>query len=177
HLFIRSATEENLLLNFHHIISDACSIRTFLHELGMLYQVCSGKAQMPDPVATACYSDFVAWQERLLAGEHGEHSWAYWRGQFDDHEPDLRLPTDRPRAALATHNGSFFSLDLEMPLIARLEQLAQKEKVTLATVLLAAYYALLHRYGDQDDITLYVPRLGRPAEEFLGTFGYFVALG
>ncbi|MER8868203.1 amino acid adenylation domain-containing protein [Mesorhizobium sp. M0751] len=177
HLFIRSATEENLLLNFHHIISDACSIRTFLHELGMLYQVCSGKAQMPDPVAAACYSDFVAWQERLLAGDHGEHSWAYWRGQFDDHEPDLRLPTDRPRAALATHNGSFFSLDLEMPLIARLEQLAQKEKVTLATVLLAAYYALLHRYGDQDDITLYVPRLGRPAEEFSGTFGYFVALG
>ncbi|MER9858823.1 MULTISPECIES: amino acid adenylation domain-containing protein [unclassified Mesorhizobium] len=176
HLFIRSATEEILLLNFHHIVSDAYSIRTFLHELGRLYQAFCGNTDMPDLDTAAPYGDFVAWQERLLAGDDGERMWAYWRSQFSDHEPDLALPTDRPRAALATHTGSVFSADIEMPLVARLERLAHKEKVTLATVLLAAYYVLLHRYGDQDDITLYVPRLGRPAGNFSGTFGYFVTL-
>lgn len=176
HLFIRSATEEILLLNFHHIISDACSIRIFLHELGRLYQAFCGNTDMPDLNTAAPYGDFVAWQERLLAGDDGERMWAYWRSQFIDHEPDLALPTDRPRAALATHTGSVFSVDIEMPLVARLERLAHKEKVTPATVLLAAYYVLLHRYGDQDDITLYVPRLGRPAGNFSGTFGYFVTL-
>ncbi|TIR16623.1 MAG: amino acid adenylation domain-containing protein [Mesorhizobium sp.] len=177
HLFIRSATEEALLLNFHHIISDAYSIRTFLHEFGRLYQAFCGNTDMPDLNTAAPYGDFVAWQERLLAGDDGERMWAYWRSQFIDHEPDLALPTDRPRAALVTHSGSVFSVDIEMPLVARLEGLAHKEKVTLATVLLAAYYVLLHRYGDQDDITLYVPRLGRPAGSFSGTFGYFVTLG
>lgn len=177
YLFIRNATEETLLLNFHHIISDAYSIRTFLHEFGRLYQACCGNTKMPSLTAAAPYEDFVAWQERLLAGDDGERMWAYWRSQFDDHEPDLALPTDRPRAALATHTGSVFSLDMEMPLVARLERLACKEKVTLATVLLAAYYVLLHRYGDQDDITLYMPRLGRPARNFSETFGYFVTLG
>ncbi|WP_192258584.1 non-ribosomal peptide synthetase, partial [Mesorhizobium caraganae] len=177
HLFIRSAAEETLLLNFHHIISDAYSIRTFLHEFGRLYQACCGNTDMPSLTTAAPYEDFVVWQERLLAGDDGERMWAYWRSQFVDHEPDLALPTDRPRAALATHTGSVHSVNIEIPLVARLERLAHKEKVTLATVLLAAYYVLLHRYGDQDDITLYVPRHGRPAGNFSGTFGYFVAMG
>lgn len=177
HLFIRSATEEILLLNFHHVISDAYSIRTFLQEFGSLYQACCGKTEMPRLAAAASYEDFVAWQENHLVGDDGERMWAYWRGQFVDHEPDLALPTDRPRAALAAHTGSVFSKDLNMSLVARLEQLAHKEKVNLATVLLAAYYVLLHRYSDQDVITLYMPRLGRPTEDFFGTFGYFVAMG
>ncbi|MDX8462490.1 non-ribosomal peptide synthetase/type I polyketide synthase [Mesorhizobium humile] len=175
HLFI-SAKEEVLLLNFHHIISDGCSIRTFLHEFGRLYQAFCGETGMPSLTTAAPYKDFVAWQEQLLDGDDGERMWAYWRSQFVDHEPDLALPTDRPRAALATHTGSVLSVNIEMSLVARLERLAHKEKVTLATVLLAAYYVLLHRYGDQDDITLYVPRLGRPAGNFSGTFGYFVTL-
>ncbi|MGX9120927.1 hybrid non-ribosomal peptide synthetase/type I polyketide synthase [Mesorhizobium sp. BHbsci] len=177
HLFIRSATEEILLLNFHHIISDAYSIRTFLHEFGRLYQACCGNTDMPNLTTATPYEDFVAWQERLLAGNDGERMLAYWRGQFVDHESNLDLPTDRPRSALATHTGSVVSMEIEMPLVARLERLARKEKVTLSTVLLAAYYALLHRYGDQDDITLYVPRLGRPAGNFSETVGYFVAMG
>ncbi|MBP1888262.1 non-ribosomal peptide synthetase/type I polyketide synthase [Sinorhizobium mexicanum] len=176
HLFISSAMEETLLLNFHHIISDGYSIRIFLHEFGRLYQAFCGDTDMPGLTTAAPYGDFVAWQERLLAGDDGERMWAYWRSQFVDHEPGLALPTDRPRAAIATHTGSVFSVNIEMPLVARLERLAHKEKVTLAAVLLAAFYVLLHRYGDQDDITLYAPRLGRPAEDFSGTFGYFVTL-
>ncbi|PDT79683.1 hybrid non-ribosomal peptide synthetase/type I polyketide synthase [Sinorhizobium sp. BJ1] len=176
HLFVRSATEEVLLLNFHHIISDGFSIRTFLHEFGRYYQACCGDTDMPSLPTAAPYGDFVAWQERLLVGDDGERMWAYWRSQLVDHEPDLALPTDRPRAALATHTGSVLSVNIEMPLVARLERLAHKEKVTLATVLLAAFYVLLHRYGDHDDITLYVPRLGRPTGNFSGTFGYFVTM-
>ncbi|MER8798701.1 amino acid adenylation domain-containing protein [Mesorhizobium sp. M0984] len=176
HLFIRNDTEETLLLNFHHIISDGYSIRTFLHEFGRLYQAFCGDTDMPRLTTAAPYGDFVAWQERLLAGDAGERMWAYWRSQFVDHEPDLAFQTDRARTALATHTGSVVSLDIDMPLVARLERLAHREKVTLATVLLAAYYVLLHRYCDQDDITLYVPRLGRPAGNFSGTFGYFVTL-
>ncbi|WP_245481009.1 condensation domain-containing protein, partial [Mesorhizobium sp. M1E.F.Ca.ET.041.01.1.1] len=129
HLFISSATEEVLLLNFHHIISDGYSIRTFLHEFGGLYQAFCGDTDTPDLTTAAAYADFVAWQERLLAGDNGERMWAYWRSQFVDHEPDLALPTDRPRAALATHTGSVFSVNVEMPLVARLERLADKEKV------------------------------------------------
>ncbi|MER9209683.1 amino acid adenylation domain-containing protein [Mesorhizobium sp. M0771] len=177
HLFISSATEEVLLLNFHHIISDAYSIRTFLYEFGGLYQAFCGDTDMPDLTTAAPYGDFVAWQERFLAGDDGERMGAYWRSQFVDHEPDLALPTDKPRNAPATYTGSVFSLDIGKPVVARLERLAHKEKVTLSTVLLAAYYVLLHRYCDQDDITLYVPRLGRPAGNFSGTFGYFVTLG
>ncbi|WJI87535.1 MULTISPECIES: hybrid non-ribosomal peptide synthetase/type I polyketide synthase [unclassified Mesorhizobium] len=176
HLFIRSATEETLLLNFHHIISDAYSIRTFLREFGRFYQACCGKTDMPSLTTPAPYEDFVTWQERLLAGDDGERMWAYWRSQFADHQLDLGLPTDRARGALATHTGAVVCLDVETPLVARLEGLAHKEKVTLSTVLLAAYYVLLHRYGDQDDITLYAPRLGRPAGNFSGIFGYFVTM-
>ncbi|APG93374.1 hybrid non-ribosomal peptide synthetase/type I polyketide synthase [Sinorhizobium americanum] len=175
HLFITDATEEVLLLNFHHIISDAYSIRTFLHEFGRFYQAFCGNTEISDLAKPASYGDFVAWQERLLASD-GERMWAYWRSQFVRHEPDLALPTDKPRTEPATHTGSVFSLDIDKPLVARLEQLAQQEKVTLATVLLAVYYVLLHRYCDQDDLTVYVPRLGRPAEDFSGTIGYFVTL-
>ncbi|MER9586473.1 amino acid adenylation domain-containing protein [Mesorhizobium sp. M0276] len=176
HLFISDATEEVLLLNFHHIISDAYSIRTFLHEFGRLYQAFCGNTEILDLAKPAPYGDFVAWQERLLASDDGERMWAYWRSQFVHHDPDLALPTDKPRTEPATHTGSVFSLDIDKPLVARLERLAHQEKVTLATVLLAVYYVLLHRYCDQDDITVYVPRLGRPAEDFSGTFGYFVTL-
>ncbi|GLR45874.1 hypothetical protein GCM10007880_63920 [Mesorhizobium amorphae] len=176
HLFISNATDEVLLFNFHHIISDAYSIRTFLHEFGGLYQAFCGDRDMPDLTTAPPYGDFVAWQERLLAGDDGERMGAYWSHQFVDHEPDLALPTDKPRTTSATLIGSVFSLNIDKSVVARLERLAHQEKVTLATVLLAAYYVVLHRYGDQDDITLYVPRLGRPAGSFSGTFGYFVTL-
>ncbi|MEX3935798.1 amino acid adenylation domain-containing protein [Paraburkholderia phymatum] len=177
HLFIRSETEEVLLFNFHHIITDGYSIRTFLHEFGEIYRACCNNTTIPSPSGTASYEDFVSWQDRVLTDHDGERMWSYWQKQLAGHDPDLALPTDRPRTAHNASNGSVVSLDIEMSLIGRLEQLAKKEKVTLATVLLAAYYVLLHRYCDQDNITLYVPRLGRPFERFSGTFGYFVTLG
>ena len=41
-------------------------------------------------------------------------------------------------------------------------------------VLIAAYYALLHRYSGQDNIIVGSPVMGRTEQEFAQVYGYFV---
>ena len=69
-------------------------------ELGALY----GGSPLPDlPVQ---YSDFAAWQRRLLGGKTREVQLRYWREALADLPAALDLPMDRPRPVQPTHGGA-----------------------------------------------------------------------
>ncbi|MCZ4093733.1 condensation domain-containing protein [Sinorhizobium psoraleae] len=160
--------KRSLLLNFHPIISDAYSIRTFLLEFGGLYQACCGKTEMPRLAAAAPTRTLWLGRKATLPATTENDMWAYWRDQFVDHEPDLALPTDRPRTALAGARQISFLQDLNMSLVARLEQLAQKEKSEprygSARCLIRPAASLAAGTSSH----FYIPRLGRPTEDFPG---------
>ncbi|MER7395228.1 condensation domain-containing protein, partial [Streptomyces sp. NPDC000151] len=158
----------------HHIVSDAHSIFTFVEELFTLYDALRHGRPAELPPLPARYLDFLDRQHSLLAGPEAQHMLDYWRAHLPARIPDLELPTDKPRPAVATHHGAseFFEIDAELG--ARVHALSRRHDVTPFMVLLSAYYLLLHRYSGQDDIVVGSPVSGRTHPEDAPVYGYFV---
>ncbi|WP_415943141.1 amino acid adenylation domain-containing protein [Streptomyces sp. 067-1] len=163
-----------LLLTFHHLVFDGVSIALLLRELESGYRaLLEGRALSTGRPARG-YADFTARQRELLAGAEGRRLRAYWTERLRGRRTTVPLPLDRPRPAVPGFHGA--SLDGHIPaeVADRARALAGAEQTSLFGVVLAAWFTLLHRYGDQADIAVGTPTAGRPASGFDDTFGYFM---
>lgn len=172
-LFTRSAWDFTLLLTVHHIAIDFWSLDILLNELRILYL--AEKTGIPSvlPPLPAQYTNYVAWQTRLITSEEGERLWAYWQQRLAGKFSVLALPTDRPRPPIQTYHGASYTFGLDEQLVEQLKELTKAEGVTLYMTLLAAFQVLLHRYTGQDDIMVGTPAVGRSRSEFEEIVGYF----
>ncbi|HVR98126.1 MAG TPA: amino acid adenylation domain-containing protein, partial [Thermoanaerobaculia bacterium] len=157
-----------VLFAVHHIAADFWSLGLLARQLGELL---SGREIGPAP----SYSDFVAWQEAMLAGEEGERLERYWSERLQG-LPALNLPVDRPRPASSGERGACRWRDLDPGLAEALKEVARSRGATLYAVLLTAFQTLLSRLSGQEDLAVGSPVAARPqglpgAAE---TVGYFV---
>ncbi|MFD3706628.1 amino acid adenylation domain-containing protein [Nocardia sp. NPDC058658] len=166
----RGADEHLLVLTVAHVVVDFWSLDIVLTELAQLYRDPSA----PLPAVGARYADYVQWQSELLAGEHGEQLWKYWRERLAGELPTLALPATRPRPVTQTFNGAEHSFEIDADQTTALREIARAHGVTLQVVLLAAYIAVLHRYSGQDDIIVGSPVAGRGMPGSENIVGYFV---
>ncbi len=172
---VKTGNDEHiLLLTFHHIAADGWSLGVFTRELAACYQafVSGDEPRLPDlPVQ---YADYAAWQRQWLSGETLERQKAYWLQQLA-HLPDLLdLPTDRPRPAVQTANGSIYSFSLPSELSNAVKKTVKEQNVTLFMLFLAAFQSLLARCTGQTDIPVGVPIANRPRAELEPLIGFFV---
>jgi amino acid adenylation domain-containing protein len=166
--------EHVLLLAMHHIVSDAWSMGVLIGELGALYEGYAAGREVTLPALPIQYADFAAWQREWLQGDVLEEQFAYWRQQLGGSLPILELPTDRPRPALQTYNGSTLSFLLSRALSQSLKSLCKAEGVTLFMTLLAAFKVLLYRYTGQEDLIVGSPIANRHRQELESLIGFFV---
>src|SRR3972149_1367476 len=117
------------------------------------------RAANPAPLAAPPiqYGDFASWQRDWLQGAVREELTAFWKSQLAGELPVLRLPSDQPKPAVPTHHASSQRAMIPAPLREALKELARGEDATLYSLLLAAFYVLLSRYSEQDDIRLRPP--------------------
>src|SRR5207244_9881658 len=101
-----TSTRRLLLLTLHRISADGWSIDVLVRELGALYDAFS--AGRPSPLAELPiqYAHFAARQRDGLQGELLERELRYWKQQLKGAPALLELPTERPRPALHTHQGT-----------------------------------------------------------------------
>ena len=103
----------------------------------------------------------------------------YWSARLADAPALIELPTDKPRPAVQTFNGSGESRVIDADLSAALQALARSENTTLFILLLTAFSALLSRYASSDDIIIGTPISGRSdpsLEDIVGIFLNTLAL-
>ncbi len=139
-------------------------------------------ADLPLPPLPIQYADYAAWQRRWLGrevdGERGpsplQAQLDYWKQQLEGLPARLDLPTDRPRPAVQSSNGSTYSFRLSTGLQKKLNGLARAEGATLYMVLLAGYQTLLSRYSGQGDIAVGSVVASRSRPELEGLIGFFV---
>ena len=166
--------EHVALFTMHHIAGDGWSIGIIIRELSALYDAFSKGGSSPFEELPIQYADYARWQQEWLQGIEMKSQLDYWRQRLDGSQPMLELVTDRPRPPLHTFNGRrcYYSLsqDLTQPIAA----LSRSEGVTLFTILLAAFQALLHRYTGQEDISLGSPIANRSRVETEPLIGCFV---
>ncbi|MHC5744030.1 MAG: non-ribosomal peptide synthetase [Nostoc sp.] len=173
-LVVLSETEHILLMCIHHIVSDGWSIGLFIQELAALYNAYS--QGQPSPLASLPiqYADFALWQRQWLQGEVLQSQLSYWQQKLASAPTLLSLPTDRPRPAVQTYQGTHQEFALSEKLTGKLAKLSQEQGVTLFMTLLAAFDTLLYRYTGTEDILVGSPIANRDRSDIEGLIGFFV---
>ncbi|ETX03398.1 MAG: hypothetical protein ETSY1_00110 [Candidatus Entotheonella factor] len=173
-LYQFSGTEQILLLNMHHIISDAWSLGIWWRELDSLYGVLSAGQPWSLPELPLQYADFAQWQRSWLTGDILERQLAYWQEQLVASPILLELPTDRPRPSVQSFHGRVEWFEIEPSTVAHLRTLSRRNGASLFMTLYGAFAALLSRYSGQEDIVIGSPIANRHYQEIEPLIGFFV---
>ncbi|HET7233067.1 MAG TPA: amino acid adenylation domain-containing protein [Longimicrobium sp.] len=166
--------EHVLLVTMHHIVTDGSSTEILFGELAGAYAAYADGREPALPALPVQYADHAVWQRERLGGESLEREMNYWRERLSGAPELLPLPTDRPRPAVQTFRGSQVPVNIPVELAERLQALGRAEGATLYMVLLAAFQALLARYGGSGDVVTGTPVAGRGRRETENLIGFFV---
>ncbi|MGC4804630.1 amino acid adenylation domain-containing protein [Micromonospora sp. DT233] len=166
--------ESRLLLTLHHIVSDGWSVDLLLRELSAVYGALSEGGAPALPELPVRYEDWVSWQRRQLAGPRLAELTDWWGRQLAGAPPVLELPTDRPRPPVQREHGAVHTSLLPPAVAEHLQEFAQREGATPFMVVLAALYALAHRYTGGTDLVIGTPVANRTRPEVDQVVGFFV---
>ncbi|MFC5469004.1 amino acid adenylation domain-containing protein [Cohnella suwonensis] len=163
-----------LLFDIHHAVSDGMTNALLNRDLVALYE------DRPLPDVKAQFKDYGEWLSRLLSGEERERHRDYWLNRFADGVPQLELPTDSDRAALADatarDEGKRYRFAVSGEVAAALERLARQSGCTLSMVLLASYQAMLAYWSGTPDVVTGVPSAGRSHPDLADTAGLLLQI-
>ncbi|WP_020699829.1 non-ribosomal peptide synthase/polyketide synthase [Streptomyces sp. AA1529] len=168
-----------LLLLMHHIAGDGWSMGPLARDVVAAY---TARAQGGVPQWSELpvqYADYALWQRELLGSEDDADSVyaqqvSYWRDQLADLPEQVTFPADRPRPAVASHEGASLAFELDAGLHRGLVGLARRSDTTVFMVLQAGLAALLTRLGAGEDIPLGSPIAGRMDDALDDLVGFFV---
>jgi acyl carrier protein/NRPS condensation-like uncharacterized protein len=165
-------TEHMLVIVVHHLVIDGWSMELLIREVSALYSAFSRGLPSPLQSVSAQYADYAIWQKQQVQERILDRELSYWIDRLVD-APVLELPTDRPRPPAPSYRGSTVLFSFPERDVAALRGLAQREGVSLFTVLFAAFNIVLFRWTGQEDIVVGTPVAGRRLLEFENSIGFF----
>ncbi|MFP2924380.1 condensation domain-containing protein [Pyxidicoccus sp. 3LG] len=163
-----------LLFSKHHILSDGWSEGVLTREVGLLYTAFATGTTPALPPLKAQYPDFAAWQRGWLTGRELETRLGYWRVALAGAPTLLNLPTDKPRPATRTFNGSSHRVALGRARSDALNTLCQQERVTPFMALLSLFGTVLCHRAGQEEVVIGSPIANRTLPELEALIGLFV---
>ncbi|MCP3144885.1 non-ribosomal peptide synthetase [Pyxidicoccus xibeiensis] len=173
-LFCLEDDEHLLLFSKHHILSDGWSEGILTREVGLLYTAFSTGATPALPPLKVQYPDFAAWQRGWLTGRELETRLGYWRVALAGAPTLLDFPTDKPRPATRTFNGTSHRVVLGRARSEALNALCQQERVTPFMALLALFGTVLCHRAGQEEVVIGSPIANRTLPELESLIGLFV---
>ena len=151
-----AAQRYRLVWSYHHLILDGWSLPLLLHDFYRAYR----EPAAPLPPSRP-FRDFIGW----LALHDRERAAPFWRRSLSGFAEATPLPFDRPAresAAGPVVRGRSHSLDDATS--DALTSLAHRARVTLNTVVQAAWALVLGRYSGERDVLFGATLAGRPPE-------------
>ncbi|AXJ04240.1 non-ribosomal peptide synthetase [Pseudomonas fluorescens] len=168
--------EHVLLLNMHHIASDAWSNAILLQDLGQAYARAGAGDLSPLRRPGIQYADYATWQRgEYLDSAACRASAEYWQNYLGQALPPLDMPVDFPRSEQHSHPAGKHDFSLPTPLAQTLNRFCQQQGLTPFVVALGAWQLLLARYSGQHDFTVGVPNATRNRSETQELVGFFVS--
>ncbi|REF26405.1 amino acid adenylation domain-containing protein [Xenorhabdus cabanillasii] len=98
----------------------------------------------------------------------------YWKLQHHVIADNLKLPTDYIRKSSIEQEGSSIEFVLNNDISQQIRELSSKKNISVYTIFMALYSALLYRYTEQSEINIGVPVLNRHNLEDMSVIGCFV---
>ncbi|MCA1681692.1 MAG: condensation domain-containing protein, partial [Actinobacteria bacterium] len=155
-----SEDEALLVWTFHHVLLDGWSVAQVLGEICQHYAAIVQR-RPAELVARRPFRDYLHW---LSAQDHAGAE-EYWRGVLSGFDSPTPLPYDRaPVEAHRAESSQSVSLELSVGESTRLREVAQRNGLTVNTVVQGAWALLLSRYSAQRDVCFGTTVSGRPAE-------------
>jgi amino acid adenylation domain-containing protein len=164
----RLKTKKNhclMMLDMHHIVSDGISFDILVRDFIDL----DGAKEIP--ALKIQYKDYTQWQHRLLMKGVIERQKDYWLKQFQDKIPVVDIPTDYPRPAVMSFEGSSVAFDMGKEEIMQMKRVAYAEDVTPYFLILTIYYVFLSKITGQEDIVIGTTTSGRDHADLENTVG------
>lgn len=176
HLIHTAPSAHTLVTTVHHTVFDGWSQNVLIKELTALYAraTAPGSVDTTLPPLAIQYTDFAAWQRGEFADGRLVGQVEYWLEHLAGAPPLLELPTDKPRPAAQTFDGSRVPLTIPAEVTRRLRTLADEQDVTLFMTLFAAFNLLLSRFSSLTDIVVGTPMANRTRTDFEPLIGFFV---
>lgn len=171
-----SEKEHRLLMTAHQSILDGVSVyQLFPAELVKIYRAFSAGFSSPLAALPVQFSDFAVWQQHSLPAEIRKKQIEFWRDKLSGDVPVLLWPSRGSRPARQTFRANIRSFTMPASVARAARLLGQRVGTTLFTVLLAAFYALLHHYTQQTDLIIGTfSSTGRERSEVQELLGYFL---
>ncbi|MDR9754670.1 amino acid adenylation domain-containing protein [Pseudomonas sp. SZMC_28357] len=142
-----------LIYTHHHILMDGWSNSQLLGEVLQRYSARGA------PAKAGRYRDYIQW----LQAQDSELSEAFWKQQL----AELQEPTRLAQGEIASTDNAAYAEHIDLldaTRTQRLHEFARQQKVTLNTVLQAAWLLLLQRYTGQATVAFGATVAGRPAD-------------
>jgi amino acid adenylation domain-containing protein len=169
---IRYSDDRNVLVHMEqHLVHDGWAFNLFVREFTALYQAYSEGKTSPLEEPAIQLADFATWQHAWMQGEVLADQLEYWKKKFSTVPPVLQLPTRGARPATQTFRGSSLRPEIPLPICNGLRALSREEGGTLFMTMLAAFFALLHRYTGESDVavgTFFANRRVSASESVIG---------
>ncbi|MGB9419307.1 MAG: condensation domain-containing protein, partial [Candidatus Acidiferrum sp.] len=173
-LYRMRAEQHVLALTLHHSAADGWSVSALLKDIVHAYGALAQDAAYQLPKLPIRYADYAAWQRKYLSGESLRAEIDFWKQHIGSTPLILELPTDFPRPPSQSYRGAIDPPFLvESTLMQRVREFARKQRITLFSVLMAAYELLISRYSGQQQFTVGVPVAGRGRPELDQLCGFF----
>jgi amino acid adenylation domain-containing protein len=171
----RTAVRENVVVvNMHHVITDAWSLELFFRDLAALYERIKRGEVVEETRPAIQYQDYAAWMNASLGAKRMERQRRYWLEKMKDSPPPLDLPLDRARPDIYTFEGRTLHADLDSVTASSLERAARESGVSLFTTLASIVSIFLHRVTGQEEIVVGTPVAGRRHPDLAEAQGVFV---
>ncbi|MCP5103633.1 MAG: hypothetical protein GY950_09655, partial [bacterium] len=135
-----------LMLDTHHIISDAFSFGILANDFLALYM------DQDLPPLEIQYKDFSEWQKRLYKSGVMDKQKEFWVSGFEGGViPELNIPLDFPRPLVRdTGQGNHLTFTLDDVLREKIYAVLNRTETTLPMILCAVYFVLLFVYTKQE---------------------------
>jgi amino acid adenylation domain-containing protein len=165
------AVKENrctLMVDVHHIISDATTRHILAGEFTALYD---GEKLPPLRLQYKDYSEWCKLPKQQRAVEQQEK---YWMKQLGGEIPVLNLPLDYPRPLMYSFAGNAVDFILTEGETRIIKNIAKENEATLYMTVLSIYTILLSKLSGQEDIIVGTPVVARRHTDLNRIVGMFV---
>ncbi len=163
----KNVNQNILILNTHHLISDAGSSEILFNELIKCYITSSVT------IPQYQYFDYVNWL-KIKEKKTYEDQRAYWLNLFKDINNPVHLPYDHIAKNDLEESGESIKLELKKDTYLKLKSLGNKTNASLYILMFAIYKIILSKFINNDDVIVGTPMDNRPYPEFENTLGLFV---
>ncbi len=157
----RDEANHDVVWSYHHILLDGWSVVLLIQEVQTCYQAFR-EGQSIDLPPPRPFRDYVAWLQK----KDWQTETAFWQQKLDGFVAATALSVDRAPGSLPSPQVTFGQQEIGLPAAttSTLQAFARQQRVTVNTLVHAAWTLLLNRYSGQEDVTFGVTVHGRPVE-------------